>query len=151
VLHAARLYRAGKAPLVVASGGNPPHLGAEASESEDMADLLVEWGVPREAIVTEGASLDTRENAVGTARLLTARGLRRILLVTSALHMTRAAAAFRAAGLEVLPAPTDYQAVDAREVTWLDWLPDAGALARSSRALHEHLGRVWYRLRGWGG
>jgi uncharacterized SAM-binding protein YcdF (DUF218 family) len=150
VLHAARLFRAGRAPLLVASGGNPPHLGAEAPEGADMADLLVEWGVPREAIVTEGASLDTHENAVETARLLETRGARRILLVTSALHMPRAAAAFRQTGLEVVPAPTDYQAVDAREATLLDWLPDADALERSRNALKEHLGRLWYRLRGWG-
>lgn len=63
VLHAARLYRAGKAPVVVASGGRLPWSAAERSEAADMADLLVEWGVPREAVLLEERSRTTSENA----------------------------------------------------------------------------------------
>ena len=37
---------------------------------------------------------------------LEAAGVRRILLVTHAMHMKRARDAFEAAGLEVVPAPT---------------------------------------------
>jgi uncharacterized SAM-binding protein YcdF (DUF218 family) len=48
---AARLYRAGKAPLIVLAGGNIPLLGETGmSEASAAGDLLHEWGVPKEAI-----------------------------------------------------------------------------------------------------
>lgn len=149
VLHAARLFRAKKAPLVIASGGAGPD-GAQASpESQDLADLLVEWGVPREAIVKEGSSGDTHENAVETQRILAARGLKRVLLVTSALHMPRALAVFQRAGVEAIPCPTDFLAVDPPRRTVQDYLPDSEALLHSTAAVHEWIGRLWYRVRGW--
>jgi len=149
VLHAARLFRAKKAPLVIASGGAGPGGGDESPESRDLADLLVEWGVPREAIVQEGASGDTHENAVETRGILDARGLRRILLVTSALHMPRALAVFQGAGIDAIPCPTDFLATEPARRTALDYLPDAEALLHSTAATHEWIGRLWYRVRGW--
>jgi uncharacterized SAM-binding protein YcdF (DUF218 family) len=148
VLHAARLHRAGKAPLVVAAGGSAPGQSTRA-EGDDIADLLVEWGVPRESILVEGGSLDTYGNATEAKRLLDERGVRRVLLVTSALHMPRALAAFRRAGLEAVPAPTDFLAIDGASSSVLDWLPNAEALVRTTVVVHEALGRIWYRLRGW--
>lgn len=53
VLHAARLYRASKAPIVIASGGEASWLGSSMPEAYPMAALLHEWGVPREAIILE--------------------------------------------------------------------------------------------------
>ena len=46
-----RLYRAGKAPLVICSGGNNPLLGdaGRPSESRSMSGLLEEWGIRRPA------------------------------------------------------------------------------------------------------
>jgi uncharacterized SAM-binding protein YcdF (DUF218 family) len=46
LLHAARLYRAGKAPVVLASGGAVPWTSTSRPESEAMAAFLVEWGCP---------------------------------------------------------------------------------------------------------
>ncbi|MFV1959458.1 MAG: YdcF family protein [Planctomycetota bacterium] len=149
ILHAARLYRAGKAPLVVATGGYAPWTGGAPPEGEGMADLLVEWGVPRESILVETGSRDTHENVVRVAKLLDEHHARRILLVTSALHMPRALAVFKRTGLVVIPSPTDFQAVEGGQETILDWVPRAHALDVSARALHEHIGRLWYDLRGW--
>ena len=114
-----------------------------------MSALLREWGVPQEAIVVEDRSLNTRENALFSLRILAARNIRRILLVTSASHMPRAAAAFRKAGFEVTPAPADFQTGwDPLDVP-LEWWPNAHSLAYSDIALKEWLGLVLYRLRGW--
>jgi uncharacterized SAM-binding protein YcdF (DUF218 family) len=147
LLHAARLYRAGKAPLVLATGGSAPGTNPRRPEGDAMADLLAEWGVPRDALLVEGGSLDTHQNAVETKRLLDARGLSRVLLVTSASHMSRAAAAFRAVGLSCVPCPTDFVAGDGGGF-W-GWVPDVGALGKTSRVVHEWIGGLWYRLRGW--
>ena len=56
----------------------------------------------------ETGSINTRENALDSYGLLAPRGIRRIILVTSALHMPRAAVAFRKAGFDVIPAPADF-------------------------------------------
>lgn len=141
VWYAARLYRAGKAPQVLVSGGRLPWSSGEQPESLVMAGLLQEWGVPATAILQESASRTTRENRDYSLPLLQARNARRILLVTSALHMPRALALFRATDLEVIPAPTDFEIRFPSNVHPLRWLPDAQALADGSRAFKEYLGR----------
>ena len=142
VWYAARLFHAGKAPLLVLSGGGTP--GRDLfSEARAMAILLQDLGVPAQAMVLEDASHNTRENAAFTAPLLKARGIGRILLVTSALHLPRAQALFAAQGLQVTPAPTDFEA-HLRPPGVQAWLPDAQALEGSGRAMKEWVGK-WTR------
>jgi uncharacterized SAM-binding protein YcdF (DUF218 family) len=151
VLVAFRLYRAGKAPLVVCSGGNNPLFGAGGAESEGrhMCEVLQEWGMPAAAIAIEGESINTRENAVASRALLARRGIARILLVTSASHMPRAAAVFRKVGFDVVAAPADFRTGRGTPHPILRWVPSAHALADSATVLHEWLGLWIYRSRGW--
>jgi uncharacterized SAM-binding protein YcdF (DUF218 family) len=100
---------AGKARFVIASGGA---LRKGPAETYAMAALLTAWGVPQEAIILETASRNTYENAINSKRLLEAHGLHQVLLVTSALHMPRALALFRALGIDAGPAPTDFEVVE---------------------------------------
>lgn len=60
--------------------------------------------------------------------------------------MPRAAALFRTAGLEVVPAPTQIKAGGAWRFSPTDLLPSAYALRNSYYALHEWLGLAWLRL-----
>lgn len=135
--HAARLHRAGRAPLLVLSGGTV-HQG-EAPEADAMRQFLVELGVPAAALVLEAASVTTAENAALSARLLRQREIRQVLLVTSALHMRRARMLFEREGIRVIPAPTDHEVVD-RPFRLLDVVPDAEALEGSGRAIKEIVG-----------
>jgi uncharacterized SAM-binding protein YcdF (DUF218 family) len=146
LLHAARLYRAGKAPLVIATGGVAPWEPASVSQAEAAAELLVEWGVPRDAIALEQRSRSTWEDARYTKELLEERGVRDVLLVTSALHMERSLAVFEAFGIHAIPAPTDYEADDAPRGV-LGWLPDSHSLNTTSHAFKEYLGLFVYSLR----
>ena len=148
VLYAAELYHAGRAPLVIASGGAAKWLGIDHPEAAGTARLLVRLGVPEAAIRAEAESRTTRENALFTARLMERLELEGILLVTSALHMRRAEATFRRLGLQVIPAPTDFETLG-RDASVMDWIPDAGALEASSRAMKEYFGYVVYDWRGW--
>ena len=137
VLHAAELYHAGRVARLLLSGGANPVISAR-SEAAVTRELLLALGVPAVAILVEEESRNTRQNAAFSARLLRERGIDRILLVTSALHMRRALARFRDQGLEVIPAATDQEARD--RFTAVDWLPDAEALDGSGRAFKEILG-----------
>ncbi len=154
---AASLYRDGRAPLIVASGGAIDWLGSETPEAEGMRELLEFMEVPPEAIVTESNARNTYENAVLVREIAQERGIQDILLVTSALHMPRSVAIFEKQGFSVNPAPADFQVTesDAGEsatslgARFFHLLPDAQYLALSTRALKEYLGIVVYRLRGW--
>ncbi len=95
-----RLYRDGLAPRLVMMG--------MVGEAETRARLAVSLGVPREAIIIEGAEPTTRHEAYRIGVVLGQRlGVRRILLVTDMLHMRRARGLFERNGLSVRPAPTD--------------------------------------------
>ena len=82
------------------------------------------------------------------AALLEQHGLGRVLLVTSALHMPRALACFRAAGVDAVPATTDTRAHEPYSGA-LDWIPSASFLGETDLAIKELLGFQVYRLRGW--
>ena len=116
LLYAASLYQNGVAPHVLVSGGivgvDGPALNQEA---ESMGALLATMGVPASALWLETNSRNTYENAVETKKILDAKGIDRIVLVTSAMHMPRSVAIFEKQGFTVIPAPTDYM------VTQADW------------------------------
>jgi uncharacterized SAM-binding protein YcdF (DUF218 family) len=145
LVYAAQLYKAGKAPILLLTGGV---LEGSLSEARQMQDVLSVMGIPSRAMLLEADSHNTHDNAVFSATMLRAQGVHRILLVTSAFHMRRARALFEAQGLEVVPAPTDFQQVTAREPI-PDWLPWVSNLAQTTNALHEIAGYWVYRWRGW--
>jgi uncharacterized SAM-binding protein YcdF (DUF218 family) len=138
VWHGVRLFHAGKAPLLVMSGGSDLSQSA-SSEAEVMRQLAMDLGVPIGVIVLEERSRNTRQNAQFSAEMLKAQGVKNILLVTSAMHMRRPVALFESQGLMVTPAATDHEARS--RFSAVDWLPDANALDGSGRAMKEMVGR----------
>lgn len=86
VWHAARLWKAGKAPIII-----PSNVDAELCDVK----LLVDLGVSREAVVLENKAVNSEENAKFVRDILTQRrkGAETaekltVLLVTSACHMS---------------------------------------------------------------
>jgi uncharacterized SAM-binding protein YcdF (DUF218 family) len=131
----AALARRTGLPLLV-SGGT---LDSSPPEADAMAESLrQQFGL--EVRFVERRSRDTRENAIESARLLRSAGLRRVLLVTSAVHMRRALAEFEAVGLEVVPAPVAPASASGGNLG--DWLPQPTALEISHAALYELGGQL---------
>jgi uncharacterized SAM-binding protein YcdF (DUF218 family) len=120
-----------------------------APQAEAMQSLLEERGVLAASIIFETRSRNTRENAVFAEQLLAGHGLQRVLLVTSSMHMPRALATFRTAGIDAVAAPTDFTVTYRDHRTVIDFLPDAGALAHTTHAIKEYIGFAYYRWRGW--
>lgn len=158
LLTGVRLLRQGKAPLLVTSGGRVSFTSDDpaATAADSARSLAIELGVPASRILTNAGSRTTAEEARDIGVLARRRGWRRLLLVTSALHMPRSLATFRRqTDLEVVPVACDYL-LPARSAlgrptiasSLLDLIPDAGSLAISSQALKEHLGLLVYRLKG---
>lgn len=147
--HGARLFHAGKADVVMLSGGRTPGLGPGLTEAESGAVFLVDLGVPEDALLLDRTALTTRDNAVNVAAMLEEHGIEDFLLVTSALHMRRSEAAFRAVGLDPIPVATDFEVRPSARRGLVRWLPSASALAASSRAMHEVVGYWVYEMQGW--
>jgi len=140
VRYGAYLQRASGLPLLV-SGGSPQ--GAAEGEAVLMARVLRdELGVPVRWI--EDASDDTAQNAQFSARMLREAGVRKIVLVTDALHMPRARRAFEQHGMTVVAAPTVF--ATRGRYSFNSWLPTAAGLDLSYYAMHEWLGLLWYQL-----
>jgi uncharacterized SAM-binding protein YcdF (DUF218 family) len=140
IWHAARLYHLGLAPRIIVSGGGGADTGM--SEADAMRLFLTDLGVPKEAIVNEGESLNTIEN-IRYVRKLVKEG--RVALVTSASHMPRALRLARLAGLNVAAFPTDWGLPPEDRTSWKTWIPSLGALSVSSIALVEILANAFDR------
>ena len=145
VWRAARLYHAGKAPLVIVTGG-PVWPDAGPSDASVMHVQLRALGVPEHATIIENESRNTRQNALFAVELAASLKIEHVLLVTSAYHMPRASAAFGRTLHVTHAAP---RRLNRRLPRILLFLPSAPALSRSTKALREYLGLVVYRLRGW--
>lgn len=144
VRFAARLARGNRLPIFTTGGAS---LGG-ASAGRLMARALVEdYGIDPDRVRAE---TDSRNTAGHVPRLRPLLGDRtRIVLVTTAWHMPRAAATFAAGGLRPIPAPTDFHEGNGSPFLFLDLLPQADYLQMSSNAFHEYLGLAWYALRGY--
>jgi uncharacterized SAM-binding protein YcdF (DUF218 family) len=136
-LRAANLYKAHVAPVVLVSGRNRSASGPTARV---MADLLIDLGVPRDAIVLETDSFNTHESAVNVARIAKAKGWT-LTIVSEGRDMRRALSAYRHEGATV------YSGADNR---W-DLRTEAGSyrLAQFSGTAHEWLGLAYYWWNGW--
>jgi uncharacterized SAM-binding protein YcdF (DUF218 family) len=137
----ARAWAAGRAPLLILSGGGAP---GRRSEAAHMAMAVQRLGIPDDALLLEQRSHNTRENAWYTAALARPRGIHRILLVTSAVHMPRASLLFRQAGLDVVPVAIPEPSLRREGIR--RWMPSGSALWRSGRALKEYAGLLESRL-----
>jgi len=144
VLEAARVFHLTRAQWVISSGGAFP---GGAPSSVVMRDALVPLGVPSQRILLESSSHDTHEEAVFIAPMLRSLRAQRTILVTSSIHMPRSLGAFRAAGVDAVPAPVSEPETVVKRVD--AWLPSASGLLFSSQLAHEFIGLAYYRLRGW--
>jgi len=158
VIHAAWLYKQGVAPNILLSGGNLEFSDSRGTTPAlEMQKLLDIMGVPANALWIQDRSENTHDDAVNSAAMLAEKGITRIILVTSAMHMPRSVALFEAQGLEVIPSPTDYTVTERswQELTalkptqFLNLLPSASSLNLTTNVLKEHLGMAVYRMRGW--
>jgi uncharacterized SAM-binding protein YcdF (DUF218 family) len=147
--YGAHLQRRTGLPILVTggnggSGVDPARIDMGYTKADAMARALREdFGVPVKWI--ERRSRDTGENAIYSNVLLRPAGIKRILLVTDAMHMHRARNVFEREGLEVVEAPTMF--VYNPNYGFDAWLPSAEGMRRSWYATYELLGLAWYRIR----
>lgn len=116
------------------------------SEGDITRRLILDLGLDPARFLFEERSRNTFENAALTYELVHPKDARPWLLVTSAFHMPRSVAVFRAVGFEVVPYPVDFRALPPAE-TWAD--PNiTGRFEYFRVASRELIGLVAYRLLG---
>jgi uncharacterized SAM-binding protein YcdF (DUF218 family) len=150
LIMANELFRLKKAPILLL-GGNANKLdGVVRFEGEIVKNLLATWGIPDDAILPLGANEDTHDEALKVGALAKLGGWHRILLVTSANHMRRASAVFRAQGLEVIPVPCNFltTVATAPPPPGVN-VPRYDGFVKVAIWLHEEMGWWTYRRRGW--
>lgn len=141
LVYAVRLAREMPLPLVI-TGGRAMGRQDRPSEAEAAARVARSLGIAEERLLLEEESRTTWENALYVSREFSTTAP---LLVTSAWHMPRAVYSFRRHGMEPVPAPTAYRGDPAPPLA-TDFLPTPGGFETSSRALHEYLGLLYYRI-----
>ena len=140
------LAREGRAPRLIFSGGS--WIGQEGLPSEGAVarQLALEFGLPADRVEVSPQALNTQQEAEAIRKMFSS-ARPRIILVTSAFHIPRAAVTFETEGFEVIPHPVDFRAPVQRGAL-MNWLPSTDALEKSDLVIREALGRGYYRLRG---
>lgn len=146
------LYKAGKVSKILISGGfqKDSYLVKGGDEGQGVANFLVDVGVKKEDIILEKASLNTRQNAVFTAKILKEQFPNQsYLLCTSATHMRRAKACFQKEGVNVTLLPTTHKAEKNPTFFWAKLYPNEEQLFRFYYIEREVVGYILYKIAGY--
>lgn len=141
--YAAKIHRSTGLPILVSGGGGTPDGDYKPLAASMAKALQGEFGLPVKWL--EDRSVNTDENAQYSSRILKREGIRRVFLVTDAMHMPRAELAFRQSSIEIVSAPTIFFGTETP--TSGDFWLSAENLRRSSYAVYEWLGLAWYTVR----
>jgi uncharacterized SAM-binding protein YcdF (DUF218 family) len=149
------LFKAGKAPRLIFTRGQVPWMKNSIPEGEYLKSTAIELGIAKSAILLTDIVTNTQEEAVASKALFDNAALKlnlkivaspKIILVTSAFHMPRAQVMFEQQGFNVMPFPVDFK-ISIADVTFISYLPNAFALAETSRWAREMLGRFYYQIK----
>ncbi len=150
ILAAVELVRQGHAKVLVLGGAAYKRDGVERPDSEIIIRWLTSWQVAAGEVIPLGICRDTRDEAFKTAELARQRGWKRVIVVSSGYHLRRAEGVFRRAGLEVIMVGAEFQGLEHREAdAWIQPVPNGENFRLFGYWLHEEIGLVYYRLKGW--
>ena len=142
VLHAVVVYNQTGARYFVCVGKG----AGKVSEAQTMAKLAQSLGVPKEKIRIEPNSKNTSENASEANKMFGDRKIN-IGLVTSAFHMKRSEREFKKYFTNVVPLPAHYLYSSPGKNVVIKYMPQSEELYKTSLALKEITGQLWYRLK----
>lgn len=151
VLAAVELGRRGAAREIVLGGSSQEIPGKPGVPT---MSLVRDWLVSTRLVPPDSTDLgicrNTREEALHFKEVQARKGWKTVILVTSALHMRRAEATFRKAGINVQPVACDFQ-VHGVEGSGRSFtlMPGQRRIALLTAYLHEQIGLLAYRWRGW--
>jgi uncharacterized SAM-binding protein YcdF (DUF218 family) len=144
------LYKKGKIKKILISGDTGYVIRKGLHEADQLKEVLVKWGIPAEDIIVENKSKNTYENAQFTGDMMNKyKYKKKFLLITSALHMPRAAACFKKQKLKFDVFTTDHYYMKNTEFTFDELLPSVHSFVMWEVYLKEVVGYTVYSLRGY--
>jgi uncharacterized SAM-binding protein YcdF (DUF218 family) len=148
-IQTSRLYHSGVVQNIAVTGGYPSIFKKmQTSEAEQLRLEFIEQGISPQHIITEKESRNTYENAVNTKRVLDSLKLPPpYILVTSSIHVPRATAVFKHAGMDVIAYPSAFRQID-YEKGISDFMPSLNTLAGWNSFLKEIVGYAIYKWTG---
>jgi uncharacterized SAM-binding protein YcdF (DUF218 family) len=149
-IQTALLYKEGHIHNLIVAAGNGYITKNNFREADFIKQHLVQLGIPAEKIYTDGLSRNTEENAVNAKRLSdSAQVGGSYLLISSALHLPRAAKVFRKAGIDATLYPCHFLSRGAGNNFLDDYLlPSSVALDRWDLLIKEWVGTAVYLITG---
>ena len=135
----ARLFHAGRTPILVASGSSPPGTEHPRDAATESARIWSQLGVPPDAIIKLPAPTNTSEELRAYAALASERGWHRVGLVSSAWHLPRVMRNAERVGLEATPLAADRRGI----ATWSGFetlIPTGAGFDLVHRGVWERLG-----------
>jgi len=131
---------------LVFAGGNASIVPGPITEAQVARVFYGELGIDPRRMVFEHRSRNTHENALFAKAIVHPKSGQHWLLVTTAADLPRAVGAFRGVGWSVTAVPADYHTPTGAG----GWAPGlVTGLRNADWAMHEWIGLVYYRLRGW--
>jgi uncharacterized SAM-binding protein YcdF (DUF218 family) len=145
------LFHQGRIQKIILSGGSGSINNPHHRESWYLKKFLTRMGIADSCIIEENQSKNTFENAVECKKICDSLSVEsQILLVSSAFHLPRALACFKKQGLtNVRPYPTDRISGPRKLQTDHCIIPNSEALDRCTLLIHELVGHLIYKLRGY--
>ena len=148
ILEGISLVRQGIADKLLIVGGSGNLFNRRLSEARVLRTFALEFGLRDEQVLVEEVSRNTYESAVNATQIIRAGNYRQLVLITSAAHMHRAAAAFHKQGLFPQRYPVDFQ-TNGEDIDLSDFIPSIHALDVMTEVVHELMGLAMYRLQGY--
>lgn len=149
VLQAQLLYRKGHIKKILLSSGSGSLVFRDRLEAPMLKDYLIQSGIPAQDILMDSTSDNTYQNAVNSARILNdSLPGGKYLLITSALHMSRAQACFEKCGLHPQAFPVSKLTDKRRYDIGYLLVPEPYNLQTWEKLIHEWAGIIMYKLNG---
>lgn len=141
------LLRIGQVKKVIISGGDGSLYRTGIDEASEVKQYLEQVGYDTDKIIIEPKSKNTYENAVNTAKILSDSS--KVILITSAFHMPRAAKCFSKHNIDFTPYPVDYLMDGSSPYSPSGILiPSGTAFKKWEILLKEWVGLIAYKVSG---
>jgi uncharacterized SAM-binding protein YcdF (DUF218 family) len=148
ILTGIKLIKSNSADYMIISGGDGSLFQEATPEAQLLKEFAVGMGIDPQRIIVEGASKNTYENAVESAKIIEERGFDDLLLVTSAFHMYRSYGCFTKAGVKVDTLSVDFNGNRNENRDFRRFLPSSSGLNASNQFIHEVIGIIVYLIGG---
>ena len=137
------LVKHGKSDRIIFTCGKVSDLDLSKCEGEILSAHAQDFGIQADKIIITSSVLNTQQEAQAVKKIMIKNAFNKIILVTSAFHMSRAKKIFESYGIQLETYPVDSK-FSMSNFGINDLLPDASSLYAFQIGIKELIGRAYY-------